>query len=189
MSHAHTYTIKHTEFQCITSQGLCITSQGLCMTSQGLCVISQGYIPGIMQHIPGLGSYAFHPRDHAVNPKKCALHSKDYAVNPKDYALHPKDLSITSQGLYACRANFCCAFVLAIFTHILQDYFTGTGAISRLPKCQRSKPEGYLYINHHPGNDENQQQNKPQQNCAHVSWHKLFSLTPFTKLSFYWQSN
>ena len=29
------------------------------------------------------------------------------------------------------------------FTHILQCYITGTGAILRLPQCQWSNPEGY----------------------------------------------
>ena len=29
------------------------------------------------------------------------------------------------------------------FTHILQDYFTSTGAILRLPRCQWSNPEKY----------------------------------------------
>ena len=29
------------------------------------------------------------------------------------------------------------------FTHILQGYFTGTGAIKWLPQCQWSNPEGY----------------------------------------------
>ena len=30
-----------------------------------------------------------------------------------------------------------------LFTHILQGYFTGTGAIIELPQCQSSKIEGY----------------------------------------------
>ena len=30
-----------------------------------------------------------------------------------------------------------------LFTHILQGYFTGTGAITWLPQCQWSNPEGY----------------------------------------------
>ena len=30
-----------------------------------------------------------------------------------------------------------------LFTHILQGYFTGTGAIIWLPQCQWSNPEGY----------------------------------------------
>ena len=36
-----------------------------------------------------------------------------------------------------------------IYAHILQGYFTGTGAIVRLPQCQWSKPEGYGYIDRH----------------------------------------
>ena len=32
-----------------------------------------------------------------------------------------------------------------LFTHILQDYFTGTGAILWLPQCQLSNLEGYEY--------------------------------------------
>ena len=38
---------------------------------------------------------------------------------------------------------FCCGWVAVSFTHILQDYFTGTGAILRLPQCQWSNPKGY----------------------------------------------
>ena len=38
---------------------------------------------------------------------------------------------------------FCCGWMPVSFTHILQDYFTGTGAILRLPQCQWSNPEGY----------------------------------------------
>ena len=30
-----------------------------------------------------------------------------------------------------------------LMTHILQDYFTGTGAIVWLPQCQWNNPEGY----------------------------------------------
>ena len=36
-----------------------------------------------------------------------------------------------------------------IYAHILQGYFTGTGAIVRLPQCQWSKPEGYGHIDRH----------------------------------------
>ena len=32
------------------------------------------------------------------------------------------------------------------FTHILQGYFTGTGAITWLPQCQWSDPEGYTFM-------------------------------------------
>ena len=187
MSHAHTYAIKHTEFQCITSQRLCITSQGLCITSQGLCIISQGYIPGIMQHIPRI-------RVLCISSKGSCSKSQKVCITFQRLCSKSQGLCITSQRFkhyIPWIMHIAQIFVVLLYWqyHILQDYFTGTGAISRLPKCQRSKLEGYVYINHHPGNDENQQQNKPQQNCAHVSWHKLFSLTPFTKLSFYWQSN
>ena len=37
-------------------------------------------------------------------------------------------------------------------SHVLQGYFTGTGAILRLPQCQWSNPEGYGYnppVPHH----------------------------------------
>ena len=36
-----------------------------------------------------------------------------------------------------------CGQVMIRFTHILQGYFTGTGAIIWLPQCQWSNPEGY----------------------------------------------
>ena len=45
---------------------------------------------------------------------------------------------------------FGCGYVSTNFTHILQGYFTGTGAILWLPQCQWSNPEGYgltLYMN------------------------------------------
>ena len=35
---------------------------------------------------------------------------------------------------------FCCGVLLVDFTHILQGYFTGTGAIMYLPQCQWSNP-------------------------------------------------
>ena len=38
---------------------------------------------------------------------------------------------------------FCCYFGSSRFTHILQAYFTGTGAIVWLPQCQWSNHEGY----------------------------------------------
>ena len=37
---------------------------------------------------------------------------------------------------------FCHALVMVDFYHILQGYFTGTGAIIWLPQCQWSNPEG-----------------------------------------------
>ena len=40
--------------------------------------------------------------------------------------------------------KFCCDLVHADFTHILQGYFTGTGAII----CQWSDPEGYGSMDH-----------------------------------------
>ena len=36
-----------------------------------------------------------------------------------------------------------CDLVFANFTHILQGYFTGAGAIVWLPQYQWSNPEGY----------------------------------------------
>ena len=55
------------------------------------------------------------------------------------------------------------------FTHILQGYFTGTGAIIWLPQCQWSNPEEYGYIN--PVNVQeiiSQWQNKAQENLVHI---------------------
>ena len=43
---------------------------------------------------------------------------------------------------------FCCGYRIVDFTHILQGYFIGSGAIMRLPHCQRSNPEGYGKISH-----------------------------------------
>ena len=37
----------------------------------------------------------------------------------------------------------CLGSVSTDFTHILQGYFTGTGAIGRFPQCQWSNPEGH----------------------------------------------
>ena len=34
-------------------------------------------------------------------------------------------------------------FAVVDYTHILQGYFTGTGAIVQLPQYQWSNPEGY----------------------------------------------
>ena len=45
-------------------------------------------------------------------------------------------------------AVFCCVLILIDFTHILQGYFTGTGAIVWLPQCQWSNPEGYDLMDH-----------------------------------------
>ena len=56
-------------------------------------------------------------------------------IHPKKYA---HELSFVM---------FCYGFVLVDFTHILQDHFTSTGAIIRLPQCQWSNPEGYGWIN------------------------------------------
>ena len=38
---------------------------------------------------------------------------------------------------------FCCGLIWTDFTHFLQGYFTGTGAIIGLPQCQWSNPEEY----------------------------------------------
>ena len=51
-----------------------------------------------------------------------------------------------SQGIYAhgsCCVVFCWNLVLVDFTHILQGYITGTGAIIWLPQCQWSNPDAY----------------------------------------------
>ena len=39
----------------------------------------------------------------------------------------------------------CCGVLQGDFTHILQGYFTGTGAILWLPQCQWSDPEKYAH--------------------------------------------
>ena len=49
-------------------------------------------------------------------------------------------ISNTSHKLYTW---LCCGLVLIQYTHILQGYFTGTGAIIGLPQCQWRNPEGY----------------------------------------------
>ena len=41
-----------------------------------------------------------------------------------------------------------CGLLLVSPTHILQGYFTGTGAIIRLPQCQWSNPEEYHWMSH-----------------------------------------
>ena len=43
---------------------------------------------------------------------------------------------------------FCCSLILVDFIHILQGYFTGTGAIIWLPQCQWSNLEEYGWMNH-----------------------------------------
>ena len=58
---------------------------------------------------------------HNALREKC---SQKYTVHPKKYA--------DGSG-----------FVVLDFTHILQSYFTDTGAIIWLPQCQWSNPEGY----------------------------------------------
>ena len=40
---------------------------------------------------------------------------------------------------------FCYGLAITDFIHILQGYFTGTGAILWLPQCLWSNPEGYGY--------------------------------------------
>ena len=42
-----------------------------------------------------------------------------------------------------CTSLFLLSVCGSRFTHILQGYFTGTGAIKWLPQCQWSNPEGY----------------------------------------------
>ena len=51
----------------------------------------------------------------------------------------------TLQELYLQFA-FCWVLLWVGFTHILQGYFTGTGAIIRLPQCQWSNPEGNVWL-------------------------------------------
>ena len=52
--------------------------------------------------------------------------------------VHPKNY--VTWFMMCC---FCFVSVLSDFTHILQGYFTGTGAIKWLPQCQWSNPEEY----------------------------------------------
>ena len=42
--------------------------------------------------------------------------------------------------------DVCCGLLLIKFTHIIQDYFTGTGALILSSHTQWSNPEWYAYI-------------------------------------------
>ena len=61
-----------------------------------------------------------------------------------DYrVLHSKKLAYCS-----CFVVLCCGQLTSDFAHILQGYFTSTGAIRLLPQCQWSNPEDYGLIDH-----------------------------------------
>ena len=47
-----------------------------------------------------------------------------------------------------CFDVFCCGLILADFTHIIQGYFNGTGAIMDCPSASGSNPEEYGGIQH-----------------------------------------
>ena len=57
-----------------------------------------------------------------------------------------KRLTMHKVQAFLCFAGVCLTQVH--FTHILQGYFTGTGAIIRLPQWQWSNPEGYGQMYH-----------------------------------------
>ena len=60
-----------------------------------------------------------------------------YTVYPKKYA---------HGFVVLCFVVVMQSFIMnshEVFTHIHQGCFAGTGAIVRLPQCQRSKPDGY----------------------------------------------
>ena len=57
------------------------------------------------------------------------------------YNCHTQNIpACISYANVLCFVLFCCGLV--IFHHILQGYFTGTGAIMWLPQCLWSNPEG-----------------------------------------------
>ena len=58
----------------------------------------------------------------------------------------------------------CCVWYISWFINILQGYFTGTGAIIRLPHCQWSNPEEYGQIHFNFLSKPNTTKQKP---CAY----------------------
>ena len=58
--------------------------------------------------------------------------------------VHPRAIHMVHALLYIV---FCYGCVMTDLTHILQGYFTGTGAILGLPQCQWSNPEEYVWFN------------------------------------------
>ena len=58
------------------------------------------------------------------------------------FSVWANKLNHTSRDL-CTQIMLCCGFVPDNLTHILQGWFTGSGAIVRLPQCQRIDPEGY----------------------------------------------
>ena len=73
----------------------------------------------------------------------------------------------------SCFDVFCCGLVEVNFTHILQDYFTGTGAILWLPQCWWSNPVRYWWINH-----MNPQGNHSKTICIFYETYSTFQLLP-----------
>ena len=62
-----------------------------------------------------------------------------------------------------------------LFYHYVQGCFTGTGAITWLPQCQWSHPEGYGWNWSAPKINETRQ----TINCVHVSWSVLYTISNF----------
>ena len=65
------------------------------------------------------------------------------------------------------------------FTHILQGYFTGTGAIVQLPQYQWSNPEGYGFNQPLPNHSKRQQ----SKNHVHNSWDALYEISSIHRWS------
>ena len=69
-----------------------------------------------------------------------------------------------------------------LFTHVIQGYFTGTGAIIGLSQCQWSNPEGYGYNQPVPTHNKSQQ----RVNHVHNSWDVLHMFQPkYSRLCFH----
>ena len=93
---------------------------------------------------------------------------------------------------YSCVVITLYPFVLDshnLFTHILQGYFTGTGAIIWLPQCQWSNPEGYGLIQPSP----NHNKTKQSRNSVHNLWDVLqlfiylYKTSALTKYVCWWK--
>ena len=79
---------------------------------------------------------------------------KTVKLTALNYPSHEKSPDSTSQEILKSGSHFVCIFlclllfVLINFTHILQGYITGTGAIIWLPQCQWCNPEKYGLMHH-----------------------------------------
>ena len=79
------------------------------------------------------------PRNHIVL-QYCMKQWSQCTVYPKKYA---------HGFVVLCFVVVTQSFIMIsheVFIHIHQGCFAGTGAIVRLPQCQRSKPDGYVKI-------------------------------------------